>query len=112
MAKFYTEKENGKTICVDVRGGIDEYAKAFLTIWNNAREFPDTIAKVENCHDNRIFVTVYEKAEARAVEWLEQFGKIKRVEACDIFTICAEYPDNQKYYNENKDGEPVFIVEI
>lgn len=112
MAKFFTEKANGATICVDVRGGLEEYAKAFLQIWNNAREFPDTIAKVENCHDNRIFVTVYEEAKQRALDWLEQFGEIKRIDACDIFTICAEYPDSKKFYNEEKDGAPVFIVEI
>ena len=112
MEKLYTEKENGFTICVHVHGNVDEYAKSFLTIYNNAREYPDTIAHVENTYDNRVYVTVFEKAKDRAVEWLQQFGEIKYVEPCDVFKIYAEYPYSRKYFNEEKDGDPVFIVNI
>lgn len=112
MKELYTEKENGFTICINVHGNVEEYAKKFLTIYNNAREYPDTIAHVENNYDNRVYVTVYEKAKERAVEWLEQFGEIKSVNACDIFKIYAEYPYSQKFFNDEKNGDPVFVVEI
>ena len=112
MKELYTEKENGFTICVNIRGNIDEYAKAFLTICNNAREYPDTIARVENCYDNRVYVTVYERAKERAIKWLSDFGDIKHVDACEIFKIYAEYPYSRKFFNDEKDGDPVFVVEI
>lgn len=112
MKELYTEKENGFTICVDVHGCIAEYARAFLAIWNNAREYPDTIAHVDNCHDNRIYVTVYERAKERAIEWLSDFGDIKHIDACEIFKIYAEYPYSRKFFNDEKDGDPVFVVEI
>ena len=112
MKELYTEKENGFEICVNIRGNIDEYAKAFLTICNNAREYPDTIARVENCYDNRVYVTVYERAKERAIKWLSDFGDIKHVDACEIFKIYAEYPYSRKFFNDEKDGDPVFVVEI
>ena len=112
MNKFYTEKQNGFTICVNVHGNVDEYAKKFLAIYNNAREYPDTIAHVENSYDNRVYVTVYENAKERAVKWLSDFGEIKSVESCDIFKIYAEYPYSRTFFNEKKDSEPIFIVEI
>ena len=111
MKEIYAERTNGFTICINVHGNVDEYAKNFLAIYNNAREYPDTIAHVENCYDNRVYVTVYEKAKERAMEWLEQFGEIKSVEPCDIFEICAEYPFSQKFFN-NKKGDPVFVIGI
>lgn len=112
MNGLYTEKQNGFTICVNVHGGVDEYAKNFLAIYNNAREYPNTIAHVENFYDNRVFVTVYEKAKERAVEWLKQFGEIKEIAECDIITISAEYPYSKKLINEDKDGDTVFVVDI
>ena len=112
MKGLYTEKENGFTIRINVHGNVEEYAKKFLTIYNNAREYPNTIAHVENNYDNHVYVTVYEKAKERAVEWLEQFGEIKSVNACDIFKIYAEYPYSRKFFNDEKDGDPVFVVEI
>ena len=112
MKELYTEKQNGYTICVNVHGNVDEYAKNFLAIYNNAREYPDTIAHVENNYDNRVYVTVYEKAKEHGVKWLEQFGEIKSVESCDIFKIYAEYPYSQKFYNDKKDGNPVFVIGI
>ena len=51
MKGLYTEKENGFTICINVHGNVEEYAKKFLTIYNNAREYPNTIAHVENNYD-------------------------------------------------------------
>jgi hypothetical protein len=110
--KGYAETETGVTICVNVKGNAEEYAKAFLAIWNNGREYPDTIKKVENTFDNRVYVTVREEAEERAKEFLAQFGEIKSAEKCDVFTICAEYPDSNKFYDEDKDGDPVFLFEI
>ena len=112
MKELYTEKQNGFTICVNVHGNVDEYAKNFLAIYNNAREYPDTIARVENNYDNRVYVTVYENAKERAVEWLSDFGEIKNVEPCNIFKIYAEYPYSRKFFNYEKDGAPVFVVEI
>lgn len=112
MKELYTEKENGYTICINVHGNVEEYAKKFLIIYNNAREYPDTIAHVENTYDNRVYITVYEQAKERSVEWLEQYGEIKSVEPCDIYKICANYPYSRKFFNEEKNGDPVFIVEI
>ena len=112
MKELYTERQNGYEICVNIRGNIDEYAKSFLTIYNNARESPDTIAHVENNYDNRVYVTVYEKAKERAIEWLKQFGEIKSVNTCDIYKICADYPYSSRFYDDNKESDPVFITKI
>ena len=112
MKELYTEKENGFTICVNVLGNVDEYAKSFLAIYNNAREYPNTIARVENSYDNRVYVTVYEQEKERAVKWLEQFDEIKDVSPCDVFKVYAEYPYSRRFFNEHKDEDPVFVVEI
>lgn len=110
--KGYAEKAEGVTICVDICGTLEDYAKAFLSIWNNAREYPNTIKKVENTFDNRVYVTVIAEAEERSKEFLLQFGKIKSAEKCDVFHVCADYPDNKKFFDNEKEGDPVFVVEI
>ena len=51
MIKYYHKKEKATKISVELKSNTQEYALSFLHIWNNAREYPNTIAHVENNYD-------------------------------------------------------------
>ena len=51
MVKYYHEKQKATQITVRLEGNTQEYALSLLHIINNAREYPNTIAHVENNYD-------------------------------------------------------------
>lgn len=113
MIKYYHKKEKAIQITVRLDGNVQEYALSFLHIWNNAREYPNKLYKVENISaSNDIFVTCNPNWEWEAKEYLEQFGEIRYTEEVNWFIISAEY--DRKGWDElfGDDCEPYFSVEI
>lgn len=97
--KIYTEQHDGWKITVDLKGQpIEEYAKNFLAIFNNVREYPNAMVKVENYYDNRISVWCYDDFKAETTEFLEQFGEITDTEK--VLLIEADYEYNFDKYEE------------
>lgn len=78
--KLLTNKFEAYAVTVDVKGGIDEYAKSFLHIFNNVREFKKLI-KVENYYGSND-VTVYCELDVleNCIDYLKNFGEIKGYE--------------------------------
>lgn len=95
--RINTEKHDGWKVTVNLEGQpISEYAKNFLAIFNNVREYPNAMVKVENYYDNRISVWCYDDYKAETTEFLEQFGKITDTEKVLLIEADYEY-DFEKY---------------
>lgn len=98
MIRFKHEMEKAKRIVVDIEGDVQKYALSFLHIINNARENKDVFYKVENCYDNRVYVTC-NADECDAVKaYLANFGKILMEEDIQKVNVYLEY-DNSKDYD-------------
>lgn len=98
--RINTEKHDGWSVTVDLEGQtISEYAKNFLAIFNNVREYPNAMVKVENYYDNRITVWCYNDYKANTIEFLEQFGKITYVEK--VLIIEADYEFDYEKYDDS-----------
>ena len=113
MIKYCHKKEKAIQITVRLDGDIQEYALSFLHIWNNAREYPNKLYKVEKINaSNDIFVTCNPNCEREAIEYLEQFGDIRYTEEINWFVISAEY--DRKGWEElfGDDCEVGFCVDI
>lgn len=78
--KLLTNKFEAYAVTVDVKGNLEEYAKSFLHIFNNVREF-NKLIKVEN-HRSNNDVTVYCELDAleNLMDYLKNFGEIKGYE--------------------------------
>ena len=112
MIKFRYETEKAKRIIVDIKGDVQKYAVSFLHIVNNARENSNVFYKVENCYDNRVFVTCNPSYCDDVKEYLENFGKI--LEVCDInkVDIFFDYDiknDYEKLYPSDCDDTEFFV---
>ena len=85
--KISYEKIPAVKIEVEIEGGVAEYAKAFLNIFNNVRESgQDELLKVSNAYgSNSICVTAHADEEESTVKWLSAFGTIKEVEHLTAF---------------------------
>ena len=87
----------GYAITVTVEGGIEEYAKAFLLIFNSVRE-ANELFKVDNYAWNND-ITVYCDIESKGelTEYLENFGNIKRTEKVLMYQLQETDWDFDKY---------------
>ena len=96
LIKMNATEFEGYAVTVTVEGGIDEYAKSFLHIFNNVRESRE-LFKVENTYNND--VTVYCEIESKEalVEYLENFGNIKRTEKVLMYQLQETDWDFDKY---------------
>lgn len=91
MIKFNHDMEEARRITVDIEGGLEKYAISFLNIFNNVREYPNMMYKVENTYDNRVFVTCPIDHVEEVKEYLEQFGEILEVEKINKVNIFLNY---------------------
>lgn len=109
MVKFEYEKLKAERITVNLGGGLQKYAENFLMIVNNAREWKDTFYKVENCHDNRVFVTVSENNAENVAEWLAGLdgAEVKRREKINVFEVFPSYPSSKELEEEDQNGNPI-----
>ena len=113
MVKYFHKKEKAIRFSVELEGNTQEYALSFLHIWNNAREYPYMLYKVENNSGNSVFITCNPKKAEEVKEYLEQFGEIWCTEEIDWIIISAEY--DYKGWQElfgNEDCEVDFTIEI
>lgn len=104
MIKFEMETEKAIRFEVDVEGDTQKYALSFLHIWNTARENSDVFYKVENCYDNRVFVTCNEESEDEAESYLSQFGKItdkEDVKRIKVYPVFDNSRDWNNFYSED-----------
>lgn len=97
LIKMTAIEFEGYAITVTVEGGIEEYAKAFLHIFNNVRE-ANELFKVDNYAWNND-ITVYCDIESKEelTEYLENFGNIKRTEKVLVYQLQETDWDFDKY---------------
>ena len=114
MIKFTHDFEKAIRFCVDIEGDVQKYAMSFLHIFNNARENPDCFYKVENCYDNRVFVTCNMEYEDQAEDYLSQFGKIvykADIRKINVYPVCANSKDYDELYPDDCDTEFCVIAD-
>ena len=100
------EKRDAVRIKVEMRGDIGEYAKNFLTIYNNVKNDKDLL-KMYNDYGNGVYVVCETTVKDAAVEFLKQFGEIVRVENVEVVqAFCLDYD-----YLDDKDTEFLALEE-
>lgn len=90
---------DGYAVTVTIKGDVQEYAFALLSIFNNVRVSKKLIS-VENNNGNDIIVNCAENELDYVKGWLEQFGMIKCVEKVLFYQM--QEPDDydiDKYFN-------------
>lgn len=87
----------GYAVTVDIEGGIDEYSKNFLHIFNNVRESKELI-KVQNYYGSNE-VTVYCESGSKdaLIKYLKAFGNIKGCEKVLLYQMTEPEYDLDKY---------------
>lgn len=83
------QKDKAYRIEVKLPSSIDDYAKNFLSIYNNTR-VDNRLLKMYNNSGNSVFVVVKEKDKDDTVDWLEIFGEI--IEVTEVKTITPLVP--------------------
>lgn len=86
QVKLNVNKFEGCAITVDVKGGIEEYAKSFLHIFNNVRD-SKKLFKVENHFNNDVTVYCEPNYKDKVIKYLENFGEIKDCEKVLMYQI-------------------------
>ena len=86
-------------IHLEVSGGIDDYAKALLAIFNKCRDDKNLLSVTNNAN-NTLYVNCTTEIKDAVVGWLSQFGEIKRVVdiKCVMISDFMDY-DYEKYYD-------------
>ena len=85
LAKVRTGK--AVRISCDFNGGIEQYAKNWLMLTNNAREYPATFLKIYNNSGKTVTVLTTKKQEQSVKEWLEGLPGATVVETEEVGTI-------------------------
>lgn len=88
----------GVAVTVEIEGGLEGYKEAFLKIFNNVRESRELIQVENNGYNNNITVYAYKEAKEALIEWLENFGEVKKAEPVLLYEVdyLPDY-DTEKY---------------
>ena len=80
---------------------LEEYAKAFLAIFNNVRESKDLIEVTNSSYSHKVWITCKENVKNQAVSWLEQFGEIDEIDK--VLLVGLEEVDVDYDFDEYED---------
>lgn len=111
MIKFDYEKEKAIMFTLDIKGGLQEYALSFLHIVNNAREYPNTIYKVQNTSSNVVHVTCPVKKRDEVKSYLLNFGEMLYETEVNRINIIPEFGSKEFDELYGGDCEVQFNVE-
>lgn len=87
MIKYYHEKQKAIRFTLNIKGDVQEYALSLLHIINNAREYPNTIYKVENTPSNRVYVTCNPSRKESVRDYLKNFGEMEYEDEINWFVV-------------------------
>lgn len=90
------EKTTAVRIKVNVEGTIEQYATAFLAIYNNVKS-SSKLLKMYNNYSNGIYLVCEANEKDNAIDFLEQFGEITNV---DTVKVIQPYLNNYDYSEE------------
>ena len=77
--RMRTNEFEAYAVRAEIKGNVEEYAMAFLHIFNNVRESRE-LFKVENSYNNDVTVYCELEVKDKLEEYLKMFGEIK---SCD-----------------------------
>ena len=77
------EYAEGWEVTVRLDGTLQEYAIAFLHIFNNVKEHSELV-RITNDYGNLVYVVCYADALDDTVEYLKQFGEVVAVHSALI----------------------------
>lgn len=91
QTKMLVNEFEGYGVTVTIEGTIEEYAKKFLAIFNNVKEY-NNLYYMENDYGNNVTVYCSEDWKDRVSEWLSGFGTVKSCNKVMLYQIISE-PD-------------------
>ena len=96
----------GYAVTVEVEGGLEEYAKNLLRIFNNVREHKELKKIVNHYGSNDVTVYCDEEYKEETIKYLENFGHVKSYARVLMYQL--EEPD----YNINKYDDAIVIPDF
>ena len=100
MIKLGYKKGKAVMFTVSMPSNVVDYAKVFLQMFNNVREYPDMLYRIENNSANSVFITCRTSDKETVRNWIEAFcdTKITYEEEVHRFIVDADY--DSKGYDE------------
>ncbi|MBQ8806043.1 MAG: hypothetical protein IJZ68_06120 [Bacteroidaceae bacterium] len=96
---FNTEAQLATRIKVRITGDINDYAAAFLAIYNNIKSNTELL-KMYNDYADGVYVVCTKDATEEAERFLSQFGEIIKTEDVMVFNpevSSFEYPEDMDF---------------
>lgn len=90
------ETMNAVRIGVNVEGTTEQYAVAFLAIYNNVKEYSELL-KMYNDYNNGIYLVCETEAQNDTIRFLKQFGEITTITPVKAI---QPYVNNRDYSGE------------
>ena len=97
------EQFEGYEVTVKVEGNTEDYAMALLHIFNNVRESNRLLAIKNYSYNNNITVYCSSESKDDLIEYLENFGEVKRCEKALCYRVDECYlpeRDYEEYHSE------------
>lgn len=90
---------DGCAVTVAINGSVEDYALAFLAIFNNVKD-SRLLYKVTNDYSNNITVYCDPDAKDSCIEFLQQFGEIKDTQTALMYQMSEDFDwDIDKYWS-------------
>lgn len=108
------EKKNVRRLTVKMPSKVDDYALVFLRMFNNAREYPETIMQLENNSGSEVFITCPTDSVKAVRDWVESFvdTEVVDVEEVDRF-IFNIHPNKEEFVKLfGYDNESQYVLEV
>ena len=115
MIKLNYKKEKAIMFTVSMPKKVEDYALVFLQMFNNVREYPDMLYRIENNSANAVFITCRISDKESVRNWIEAFNDTEIIYEEEVirFIVDADY-DSKGYNKIYCDGldEVQFYTEI
>ena len=108
------EKKNVRRLTVKMPSKVDDYALVFLQMFNNAREYSETIMQIENNSGNEVFITCPTDSVESVRGWVDAFRdtEVVDIEEVDRF-IFNIHPNKEEFVNLfGYDNESQYVLEL
>lgn len=102
--KLNAESFWGSAVTVSVKGDIDAYKDAFLSIFNTVRENYELISVKNYSSNNNITVYCINDVVDELIDYLCNFGEIESCEKVRMYRV-EELPDYNSNYSADYTGD-------
>lgn len=114
MIKAKYKKIQARRLIIEMPKDINDYALVFLQLFNNAREYPESIMLIENNSGNQVFITCPKDSTEEIKDWINSFKdtKVIDIENIDRFVFNI-FPDKEEFCNLfGYENDSQYVLEV